>query len=255
VCPEQQAAGLFHVLTQPCRQSEQGLASRFSPGALMNLEQFLLPDMHILALGRLCAVMAVLGLALFVGARLLEGQADCISAARALLPLFHFNRLKQAMLGLSRLHHYARRQSVSSAVCPPLAQRQLPGADAFGEYDVNCPHIVPKPAAPPTVAEGPPVERSGKASGPEKPFQTKTRAGFLFRHVNYCRLGFHLYHVPSTLPAVQLAALIGSIPAIRVVPATELARGIARAGQNRPLPPFKHLNLAHERPESRGHYC
>jgi hypothetical protein len=41
----------------------------------MNLEQFRLPDMHILALGHLCAVMAVLGLALLAGAQLLEGQA------------------------------------------------------------------------------------------------------------------------------------------------------------------------------------
>jgi hypothetical protein len=75
------------------------------------------------------------------------------------------------MLGLSRLRRYARRQSTTlGGFAGPLHDINSHGADAFGEYAVNCPLIAPKPvAAKPrprlwggVFLEGPPVERSGK---------------------------------------------------------------------------------------------
>lgn len=103
-----------------------------------------------------------------VGAQ--QGPAERINAARALLPLMRFNRTKRVMLGLSRLRRYARRQSITlGGFAGPLHDINSHGADAFGEYAVNCPLIAPKPVAavpkrpPPNwggvFLEGPPAER------------------------------------------------------------------------------------------------
>jgi phage terminase large subunit len=100
-----------------------------------------------------------------------QGPAERINAARALLPLMRFNRTKRVMLGLSRLRRYARRPSVTlGGFAGPLHDINSHGADAFGEYAVNCPLIAPKPvAAKPrprlwggVFLEGPPVERRTK---------------------------------------------------------------------------------------------
>ncbi|QIG49209.1 PBSX family phage terminase large subunit [Nordella sp. HKS 07] len=104
-----------------------------------------------------------------VGAQ--QGPAERVNAARALLPLMRFNRTKRVMLGLSRLRRYARRQSPTlGGFAGPLHDINSHGADAFGEYAINCPLIAPKPLTPRprprpqlrggVFLEGPPVERS-----------------------------------------------------------------------------------------------
>jgi phage terminase large subunit len=104
-----------------------------------------------------------------VGAR--QGPAERVNAVRALLPLMRFNRTKGVMLGLSRLRRYARQQSPTlGGFAGPVHDINSHGADAFGEYAVNCPLIAPKPPAPKprlqlqggVFLEGPPVERSGR---------------------------------------------------------------------------------------------
>ena len=101
----------------------------------------------------------------------LQGPAERINAARALMPLMRFNRTKRVMLGLSRLRRYARRQSTTlGGFAGPLHDINSHGADAFGEYAVNCPLIAPKPVALKprprlwggVFLEGAPVERSIK---------------------------------------------------------------------------------------------
>ncbi len=81
-----------------------------------------------------------------VGAQ--QGPAERINAVRALLPRMRFNRTKRVMLGLSRLRRYARRQNPAlGGFAGPLHDINSHGADAFGEYAVNCPLIAPRPAA------------------------------------------------------------------------------------------------------------
>jgi hypothetical protein len=101
----------------------------------------------------------------------MQGPAERINAARALLPLMRFNRTKRVMLGLSRLRRYARRPSITlGGFAGPLHDVNSHGADAFGEYAVNCPLVAPKPPAPKAklqlrggvLLEGAPVERTGK---------------------------------------------------------------------------------------------
>jgi hypothetical protein len=50
------------------------------------------------------------------------------------------NRTRRGMLGLSRLRRYARKQSTTlGGYAGPLHDINSHGADAFGEYAVNCP--------------------------------------------------------------------------------------------------------------------
>jgi len=101
-----------------------------------------------------------------VGAQ--QGPAERVNATRAILPLMRFNRTERVMLGLSRLRRYARRKSTTlGGFAGPLHDINSHGADAFGEYAVNCPLIAPKPVARPkrqlqfgVLLEGAPVERS-----------------------------------------------------------------------------------------------
>lgn len=107
---------------------------------------------------------------LHVGA--LQGPAERINAARALLPLMRFNRTRRVMLGVSRLRRYARKASPSlGGFAGPLHDINSHGADAFGEYAINCLLVAPKPVqvARPRMPwrsgaflEGAPVERSFK---------------------------------------------------------------------------------------------
>ncbi len=98
----------------------------------------------------------------------LQGPAERINAARSLLPLMRFNRTNRVMLGLSRLRRYARKANAAlGGFAGPLHDVNSHGADAFGEYAVNCPLVAPKPAQPKpkprlwggVFLEGPPVER------------------------------------------------------------------------------------------------
>jgi len=99
------------------------------------------------------------------------GPAERINAARVLLPKMRFNRTPRVMLGVSRLRRYSRRRNESmQTFSGPLHDDNSHGADAFGEYAVNCGLIAPKPrlaeqkpARKGTVfLPGPPMDRPSK---------------------------------------------------------------------------------------------
>lgn len=102
-----------------------------------------------------------------VGAAL--GPVERINATRQILPIARFNRTPRVTLGISRLRRYSRkRNETMNTYLGPLHDENSHGADAFGEYAVNC-HFVPiveKPKAKPqplgTVVLGPPEPRSQK---------------------------------------------------------------------------------------------
>jgi phage terminase large subunit len=77
-----------------------------------------------------------------VGAAL--GPAERINAVRQILPMTRFNRTPRVMLGLSRLRRYSRKLNLDMGTyVGPLHDINSHGADAFGEYAVNC-HFMPK---------------------------------------------------------------------------------------------------------------
>lgn len=72
-----------------------------------------------------------------VGATL--GPAERVNAARVLLPRMRFNRTPRVMLGVSRLRRYSRKLNETlGTYTVPLHDINSHGADAFGEYAVNC---------------------------------------------------------------------------------------------------------------------
>ncbi|WP_162918574.1 PBSX family phage terminase large subunit [Taklimakanibacter deserti] len=78
-----------------------------------------------------------------IGAAL--GPVERINAARALLPRMRFNRTTRVMLGVSRLRRYSRRfNERMQTFGVPLHDENSHGADAFGEFAVNCGLVVPK---------------------------------------------------------------------------------------------------------------
>lgn len=69
-----------------------------------------------------------------------NGPAERIAAARALLPLVRFNRAPRVDQGLKRLRRYRRRWNDHMQTYQgPLHDEASHGADAFGEYAINCP--------------------------------------------------------------------------------------------------------------------
>jgi phage terminase large subunit len=107
--------------------------------------------------------------AIHVGAAV--GPAERVNAARALLPKMRFNRTPRVMLGVSRLRRYSRKlNDALGTYTGPLHDINSHGADAFGEYAVNCGLMPPKPveAKPKAQANGtiflpgPPIDRPGK---------------------------------------------------------------------------------------------
>jgi hypothetical protein len=103
-----------------------------------------------------------------VGAAL--GPAERINAVRQILPITRFNRTPRVMLGISRLRRYSRKLNVEMGTyVGPLHDINSHGADAFGEYALNC-HFIPrfeKPEANATrrgtvFLTGPPEPRSSK---------------------------------------------------------------------------------------------
>lgn len=100
-----------------------------------------------------------------------QGPVERINAVRRLLPLIRFNRTKRVMLGVSRLRRYCRRMNDSLGVyAGPLHDQNSHGADAFGEYAVNCELVMPKPPLIPQTDRprgtvclpGPPADRPSK---------------------------------------------------------------------------------------------
>jgi phage terminase large subunit len=64
---------------------------------------------------------------------------DRINATRALLPITRFNNTKRVQTGLKRLRRYSRKWNESmKSFSGPLHDGASHGADAFGEYAVNC---------------------------------------------------------------------------------------------------------------------
>lgn len=97
--------------------------------------------------------------------------ADRINAVRRILPICRFNRTKRVMLGVNRLRRYSRKMNDQlGTYTAPLHDINSHGADAFGEYAINC-RIVPKqPVAPAKIKPkpgqvylpGPPAPSTGK---------------------------------------------------------------------------------------------
>jgi phage terminase large subunit len=99
------------------------------------------------------------------------GPAERINATRALLPKVRFNRTARVMLGVSRLRRYSRKLNAELGTYGrPLHDINSHGADAFGEYAVNCGFTVPKRAEekPKALSKGTvylpgaPMDRPGK---------------------------------------------------------------------------------------------
>ena len=106
---------------------------------------------------------------LHVGAAV--GPAERVNAARALLPKMRFNRTPRVMLGVSRLRRYSRKlNDALGTYTVPLHDINSHGADAFGEYAVNCVLTQPRPEQVKPKAQakgmvylpGPPIDRPGK---------------------------------------------------------------------------------------------
>lgn len=100
-----------------------------------------------------------------------QNPAERINAARALLPKMRFNRTPRVMLGVSRLRRYSRKLNDSLGIYTgPLHDINSHGADAFGEYAVNCGLVVPKPTPEKPQEQGrgtvslpgAPIDRPGK---------------------------------------------------------------------------------------------
>lgn len=75
-----------------------------------------------------------------------QGPSERINASRAILPVTYFDRAA-CSLGIKRLRNYRRRwNEAMQTYSGPLHDESSHGADAFGEFAVNC-QIRPKPEA------------------------------------------------------------------------------------------------------------
>lgn len=100
-----------------------------------------------------------------------QNPEERIAATRVLLPICEFHQSKRVMFGLSRLRRYSRKMNEQLGVyMGPLKDGNDHGADAFGEFAVNCgvkPEVkaAPKPQAPPPgMIRPPPVPVSRPTS-------------------------------------------------------------------------------------------
>ena len=74
-----------------------------------------------------------------------QGPEERINASRRLLPMVRFHQSKRVMLGVQRLRRYARRKNeLLGTYGAPLHDDNSHGADAFGEFAVNCGILPPK---------------------------------------------------------------------------------------------------------------
>jgi hypothetical protein len=68
-----------------------------------------------------------------------QGPPERINAVRHILPILHFNNIKRVQVGLSRLRRYCRKWNDSmQTYTTPLHDLNSHGADALGEYAINC---------------------------------------------------------------------------------------------------------------------
>lgn len=78
-----------------------------------------------------------------------QGPDERINASRRLLPMVQFNQSKRVMLGVQRLRRYSRRKNEQLGTYgAPLHDENSHGADAFGEFAVNCGIAPPKIVTP-----------------------------------------------------------------------------------------------------------
>lgn len=99
-----------------------------------------------------------------------QDPEERINALRRLLPIVEFLQSKRVMLGLSRLRRYSRKRNEAlGTYLGPLHDENSHGADAAGEFAVNCGIVVPrappkpKPVLPPgaVILPPPPEPSSG----------------------------------------------------------------------------------------------
>jgi phage terminase large subunit len=100
------------------------------------------------------------------------GPEERVNASRRLLPLVQFHQTERVAVGIRRLRRYARKLNEQMNVYTgPLKDGNDHGADAFGEYAVNCPLTVipeiPKPK--------PWVLQTGVRIGPPGPEKKRRR--------------------------------------------------------------------------------
>lgn len=76
-------------------------------------------------------------------------DADRIQAVRRILPIVRFNKTPRVEVGIKRLRRFRRKfNDALGTYTTPLEDDNVHGADAFGEYAINC-GIVPPPVAKP----------------------------------------------------------------------------------------------------------
>ena len=93
--------------------------------------------------------------------------ADRINAVRRLLPMMHFNNTQRVQVGLSRLRRYARKWNDSmQSYSTPMHDINSHGADALGEYAINCQVVTAKPKP---VPKSPPQISQVVLEGPPRP--------------------------------------------------------------------------------------
>lgn len=81
------------------------------------------------------------------------GPAERINAVRRILPIVKFNNTPRVQAGLKRLRRYRRKWNDSlQTYTTPEHDENSHGADAFGEYAVNCGIIAKVPEVPPKPA-------------------------------------------------------------------------------------------------------
>lgn len=100
-----------------------------------------------------------------------QGPEERINATRSLLPLCEFHQSKRVMHGLSRLRRYSRKfNEALGSYMGPLHDENSHGADAFGEFAVNC-GIRPEVKPVERLEEPPP----GYLRVPPVPYRDPTR--------------------------------------------------------------------------------
>jgi phage terminase large subunit len=94
-----------------------------------------------------------------------QDPTERINATRRLLPICEFHQTKRVMIGVSRLRRYSRKKNEAlGTYVGPLHDENSHGADAFGEFAVNC-GIQPKAPEP----EKPRIAPPGKVIPPPPP--------------------------------------------------------------------------------------
>ena len=75
-----------------------------------------------------------------------NGPVERVAASRNLLPLIDFVPSERVNLGIKRLRNYRRKwNDALGTYTTPLHDDASHGADAFGEFAINCPLAVPRP--------------------------------------------------------------------------------------------------------------